>query len=166
MAIGKQGLKSIILLVTVVFAFAGPAVAADEATTYAVSGNWFKRADKDRNKLVSRDEADHLASRDFLRLDRNGDGTATVEEIDQRLMERVVRSRERLLKRLDINRDRIISKSEIDARTRGLFAHIDTDSNGGITRDELTSYRKAQRAARQAKRRANRAERTKAAGQD
>ncbi len=166
MSRGKQGLKFFALTVMLVFGLTGPVSAADDATPYKVSGSWFKRADKDRNKLVSKDEAGRLASRDFLRLDRNSDGTATVEEIDQRLMERVVRSRERLLRRLDANRDRAISKSEIDARTRGMFAHIDADGNGGITLDELKSYRQAIRKARQAERRAKRAERAKAAGQE
>ncbi len=182
MPTGKKGLKSLIATLMFVFGLAGPVVAADndagnrsgndtgnstrKAADYVVNGNWFKRADKDRNKQVTKREADLLATRDFLRLDHNRDGTATVEEIDQRLMERVIRSRERLLKRLDVNRDRTISMSEIAAQTRGLFAHVDTDSNGGITRDEIKSYRQAKRKARQATRRAKRRDRAKTAGQE
>ena len=84
----------------------------------------------------------------FRFVDFGVDGVATVEEIDQRLMEGLARQRERLLRRLDANRDRTISREEIVARTGGMFTAIDADASGGISRDEMQTYRRTSRGAR------------------
>lgn len=142
--IGKCGLNVTTCLLAGLTGFTVVAQAAE----YRVGTRWFRGADADRDQQVSRTEADTFAIRNFLRLDRNNDGVATVEEIDQRLMEGLARQRERLLRRLDANRDRTISKEEIVARTGGMFTAIDADASGGISRDEMQTYRRTSRGAR------------------
>ena len=118
------------------------------AADYAIGSRWLKSADANRDQRVTKEEAGSLATRRFARLDRDSDGTVTVEEIDHLLMERIVRRRERLLRRLDANKDRSISVSEIEAKTSQMFADVDADRDGGITFEEIRKFRRDQRARR------------------
>lgn len=148
MIFGKSRVKLASAAVALVLATAGTAAAAE----YYVGSRWFRSADSDKDQRITREEADRLEVRRFSRLDHNGDGTVTAEEIDRYLSERSARRRERILRRLDANRDRSITRAEIDARTADMFATLDADSDGGITEAEIRSYREARRARRRARR--------------
>ena len=142
MKLGKPDVKVVLGAIGLLLAGAGAAAAAD----YYVGSRWFKSADTDRDQRISRDEADVLEVKRFSRLDRDSDGTVTAEEIDRLLSERIARQRERILRRLDADRDRSITRAEIDARTADMFATLDSDGDGGITIEEIASYREARRA--------------------
>lgn len=139
---GKPDVKVVLSAIGLLLAGAGTAGAAD----YNVGSRWFKSADTDRDQRISREEADVLEVKRFSRLDRDSDGTVTVAEIDQYLSERIARQRESILRRLDADRDRSVTRAEIDARTADMFATLDADSDGGITSEEIASYREARRA--------------------
>ena len=148
MKLGKPDVKVVLGAIGLLLAGAGASAAAD----YYVGSRWFKSADTDRDQRISRDEADVLEVKRFSRLDRDSDGTVTVEEIDRLLSERIARQRESILRRLDADRDRSITRAEIDARTADMFATLDADGDGGITTEEIASYRDARRARRRSAR--------------
>jgi len=146
MNFGKADVKIIIGALGIVLATTGLAASAE----YYVGSRWLKSADANKDKRISREEADGLELRRFSRLDHNGDQTVTAEEIDLYLAERNARRRDRILRRLDADKDRSVTRAEIDARTANLFRTLDPDGDGGITEDEVRSYREARRARRRA----------------
>lgn len=147
-----QNFKSTLKVASIVIASIVCGIAGISATAaapdYAIGSRWFKSADADRDQKVTPGEAGGLAIKRFSRLDRDGDGVATVEEIDRLLGESVARRRERLLRRLDTDRDRVITRAEIETRTTQMFTDIDADRDGGITFEEMRAFRAEQRAKR------------------
>lgn len=142
MELGKPDVKVVLGAFGLLLAGAGAVAAAD----YSIGSRWFSSADTDHDQRISRAEADTLEVKRFSRLDRDSDGTVTVAEIDQYLSERIARQRESILRRLDADRDRSVTRAEIDARTADMFATLDADSDGGITVEEIATYRESRRA--------------------
>jgi len=105
----------------------------------------------DRNNDAALDRAEALRPREqrFARLDANGDGRITVDELDahlkQRLQRRLMRMRYRMLARFDADGDGVISKREFTDRAMRRFARIDLNEDGRVTPQELRAARKLHR---------------------
>lgn len=94
--------------------------------------------DTDRDGRVSVDEHARGARDMFRRMDRDGDGTVTVEEMDavrSGLDDAEGESRERL-REVDLDGNGSLSAEEHLAATRIVFDASDTDKNGMLERDE------------------------------
>lgn len=115
---------------------------AQEATGDRV----FRKADTNRDDVISKDEALAVRQRLFSKLDRNGDGAIDRDEIEgarDAIMARAEATEARLgntMRRLDTNGDGKVSADEFSADT-SLFDLSDRNGDGKISRDEATFIR-------------------------
>ena len=109
----------------------------------------FLKLDRNDDAVLDKAEALQPRQRRFAKMDANGDGRLTTNEIDgflkQRLQRRLMRLRYRMLARFDANGDGVISKEEFTARALRRFARADLNGDGRVTPEELRAARKFRR---------------------
>jgi hypothetical protein len=84
---------------------------------------------------ATRAEAQERARARFLRMDRNGDGVVTADEMPVR------GSGGGAIARLDGDGDGKLSAAEFEARALALFDRQDTDHDGRLSDDERSAWR-------------------------
>jgi len=113
----------------------------------------FAALDSDRDSVISAEEL-KLTSESLKRLDKNGDGKLTEDEL------RPARGPEgqggpgappqedfaETLMAFDKNGDGKLTKGELPERMQNLFARADADNDGFLTKDELRKLAASQRA--------------------
>ena len=124
----------------------------------------FRRADADRNGVLSRAEAERAApmlAKQFDAIDANRDGQISPEEI--RALRRAGRSGrgakggskfDHYFARADSDVDGVLSRAEAERglpRVAKKFDRIDRDRDGRLTREEMQAWLAARRAARSGK---------------
>lgn len=102
----------------------------------------FAAADADKDGQITLQEFKDWRAANWSRLDRNGDGVFSADDLPM-----IVRSRwdgERARQRraaVDSNGDGVISRDEALAAPPYAFLQADADGNGALTRDEITAAR-------------------------
>lgn len=112
-------------------AISGAAIAGQDGAGSAGTGGHrggMQRADTDNDGAISRAEFMAQSDKRFARLDANGDGEISGDELP---------GRGRLLASTDTNKDGKISKAEYSAQAAARFAKMDTNGDGKITPDEM-----------------------------
>lgn len=123
----------------------------------------FAQADKNADGRLDRAEAEAMNPRlasHFDRVDANGDGLLAKEEMAQ-ARQRMMQARQAgqgkrgyaagLFAGMDDDKDGALTRVEIGDKAPRLVEHfsaIDTDGDGRITRDEMKAHHQAMRAAR------------------
>ena len=111
------------------------------------AGTPLLRLDTNGDGTVSRDEVAAARERLFARLDRDGDGAISVEEVDvlrDVIMDRAVAAQARLgtaARRMDTNGDGKVSLEEFRSRSI-LFDLADRDGDGKISAAEFAFIRR------------------------
>ena len=117
-----------------------------------IDGKMMRTMDIDDNGEITRDEFTSPAKDRIAKRDSNGDGVVTPEELDadfkQKQAEMITRSSERHTQKRDqffaqdTNGDGAISADEIND---SMFARLDADGSGTISRTEIRPRRKHSR---------------------
>ncbi|SCZ68986.1 EF hand [Epibacterium ulvae] len=104
----------------------------------------FEQIDTDGNGELSRAELDAVKAARFSATDSNGDGQLSLEEISAKGSERAAKRAEKMMKRLDSNEDGQLSQDELSATGREgrMFARLDADKSGAISKQEFEEARK------------------------
>ena len=76
------------------------------------------------------------ADRGFARMDANGDGVVTTDELG----DGEGRRGGRMLERADANGDGRVTRAELTASTRARFAEMDANGDGKVTEEERPQY--------------------------
>ena len=113
----------------------------------------FQRLDADGDGKITRDEMQTAARRHFLEADADGDGAVSREELKAHADARAQQRVDNIMTRLDRDKDGVISPDELPDGGRALrrFDRADTDGDGAISQAEYDAARE-----RMAKRRASR----------
>lgn len=105
----------------------------------------FDRVDANGDGRVTRDELDAARSDRFERMDANGDGLLTEAELRAFGEERAERRAARMLDRMDEDGDGAVSSAEFAAlserRAERMFERADVNGDGAIDRDEAEAMR-------------------------
>jgi len=122
-----------------------------------------KRVDTAGNGYITQDEFVAAAQKRFARLDDNGDGKLTPDELAGRWARaakaqgngggRFAQLMQKRFDKADTNHDGVVSIDEYVAAAKALYAQLDTQHNGKVTASEIaTSPRAQERAVRVADR--------------
>ncbi|ACT58973.1 EF-hand domain-containing protein [Hirschia baltica] len=108
---------------------------------------------------------EEMAARHFSRIDKDGDGVASLEEFDngmRKMSKHKGKSkgqwsqkgqkqmRAEMIEKFDADGDGKLSDAEKDAAKRAKFEAIDANSDGKLTSEEITSFHEAERVKRKA----------------
>lgn len=108
-------------------------------------GAMFDHVDANDDGKLSQEELQPFANKRFARFDTDKDGVVTAAEIDAHLMKRMEKRRQKLLKRFDGDGDGTITQAEFSTQVSQMFARVDADEDGVISRSEAMKMRKLMR---------------------
>ena len=113
----------------------------------------FEELDADKNGEVTQVEMETMRTRQFAKVDTDGDGKLTLEEITAHRAAKVGDRAARMLERFDANKDGALSQDELPGPKRQgtVFERLDADKSGGISREEFQAARQAYRKGREGK---------------
>lgn len=121
-------------------ALAGQAAPADQGAPGAPAGRgagMMMRADTNGDGKVSQAEFSTLMDQRFTRLDKNGDGFVTADEVGDMAGRRPGGG----VMAADADHDGKVSHAEYAALATARFARFDTNGDGQITSDEMSAPR-------------------------
>ena len=102
------------------------------------AGMRFERTDTDSSGDITFEEFSAAIDERLATADADGDGKMTVAEIaDEIERMRAERMARRLVERFDMDGDGALTKAEIENRQRKMFALLDRNDDGKITREEM-----------------------------
>jgi Ca2+-binding EF-hand superfamily protein len=97
----------------------------------------FRHVDQNKDGKVTKEEAVAAATERFSRMDTNGDGTVTREEAAHDPKQHDGRDPAQLLSSKDANKDGVLSRDEVSGMPDKVFAAIDANHDGRLTKQEL-----------------------------
>ncbi|MCR5858937.1 EF-hand domain-containing protein [Mesorhizobium sp. J428] len=113
-------------------ATASQAVAQDEAR--------FERLDADKSGDISFEEFVTVVKDRLEKADSDGDGKLTVEEISTTFQGPQAKDQAAtLVKHFDADKDGTVTLTEVEERRKQRFAKLDTNSDGKLVREEMSS---------------------------
>lgn len=122
----------------------------------------FKKADKDNDGTLTRDEAKAMphVAKHFKEIDTDKDGTVSMDEIRAFMKSHkddAHKRGEERFKKVDKDHDGTLTKDEAKAMPNVYknFDAIDTDKDGTVTLEEIHNYMKSRREAHQGPPKAN-----------
>jgi Ca2+-binding EF-hand superfamily protein len=86
---------------------------------------------------ISSAEAAAVREVRFLRMDTDGDGVITEEEMQTAAQQRIARRIAKKIARLDKNGDGRVERAEFDEHGVARFARLDTDGDGRVSHEEF-----------------------------
>lgn len=114
------------------------AVSAAEQPRRADRAMRFERADADRSGDVTYEEFAAVIGRRVKAADADGDGRITVAEVAGEIgRDRAERRARRLVKRFDTDGDGAVTHAEIETHQKAIFARLDDNEDGRISRNEM-----------------------------
>lgn len=110
----------------------------------------FEEMDTNGDGKLTQEEIEAHAAAKFAEADTDGDGALSAEEMIARMethrAERMKRGAERMIERRDTNDDGKLSAEEMMPKNRGeMFARMDLDEDGTVTKTEMDIVRKTMR---------------------
>jgi len=119
-------------------AFAGQAAPTGQDTPRGGGrGGMMMRADTNADGKISREEFTAVMDQRFARLDKNGDGFITADEVS----DMPARGPGGGVMAADADHDGKVSHAEFTALATARFARLDTNGDGQITPDEMSAPR-------------------------
>lgn len=100
------------------------------------------RLDLNDDGAIGLVEANAVGAVRFLRLDTDGDGIITEQEMQERIQKRIAERIAKRFAKMDRNGDGRVERSEFDEIGIERFARMDTDGDGRVSREELRAQRK------------------------
>lgn len=103
----------------------------------------FEEIDTDGNGEISKAEIEAQKAAGFRAADTNGDGKLSSEELQAKSEERAAHRTSKMIEHLDKDGDGVLSESELSERGRrgDMFARLDRDESGGISKEEFEQAR-------------------------
>lgn len=107
----------------------------------------FEEIDTDGNGEISQAEMQAQKAARFSAADTNGDGKLSLEEMQANAQSRMAKRMAKMIERLDTDGDGALNESELSQRgNRGdMFARLDSDESGGISKEEFEKAREHRR---------------------
>ncbi len=105
----------------------------------------FATVDKNSDGQISKDELDAFHAARLAEVDKNSDGFVTVEELtaqmQARMADRIAKMAKHMMVDRDDDGDGKLSAAEMapGARAGDMFARVDTNSDGQISKDEMAA---------------------------
>lgn len=118
-------------------ALAGQAAPADQGTPGGRGAGMMMRADTNSDGKISRAEFAAMSEQRFTRMDKNGDGEVTADELG----DMAGRGPGGGVMAADTDHDGKVSHAEFTAMATARFARMDANSDGEITADEMPAPR-------------------------
>lgn len=101
----------------------------------------FERLDRDGDGAITREEIDAKHNEHFAKADVNGDGDLSVAEMLLMREQRRLKHLERRRNHLDADGDGKVTAAEFAAARAGFFDRADADGDGALTLDEMMAFR-------------------------
>lgn len=96
-----------------------------------------RQADANKDGVITREEAEALADREFARFDRNKDGTIDQADVEALRKEMTDYRVKRFAHRFGAGPDGRITREQFLAKAGERFARMDYNNDGSISRDEM-----------------------------
>jgi len=99
----------------------------------------FEELDADGNGEITQAEMDAMKAARFAKVDTNGDGQLSLEELTARGVQKAATHAEKMLERRDANGDGVLSADELSKphRSGKMFDRFDADGSGTISQEEF-----------------------------
>jgi Ca2+-binding EF-hand superfamily protein len=138
-------LAAVLLATTAMAQTGGPGVSPGSPA--GGGSRMFERLDTDGDGKITQQELQAVHHERFSRADVNNDGKVTRDEF---MASRTGQGRrpergEAMFRRLDADNDGVVTRAESDARSHPRLSKLDANGDGVITRDEAAQARQAKR---------------------
>lgn len=131
-------MKKRIIATTLILGLAGGAALAGPGGKYGHGVQMFDRLDLNGDGMVTRDEMNQSQAERFARFDANSDGKLNVDELDAGIRRERA---ERMFKWLDRDGDGAVTQAELGSLGEKMFDKMDANSDGAVSKDEIRTKR-------------------------
>lgn len=101
---------------------------------------FLKQADANKDGVVTKDEVDALADRNFARMDWNKDGVVDKADREALQKETLDYAVKRMAHRMGAGADGKVTREQFQAKAAERFARLDSDGDGKLSRGEMPGH--------------------------
>ncbi|MEP6483244.1 MAG: EF-hand domain-containing protein [Rudaea sp.] len=114
-----------------------------QAKRAAFAQKYFDRIDANHDRVVTQDEYIAAATAHFNKIDKDGSGELTAQQIaaSPRMVKHEQRIASHEVKRMDTDGDGTVSQAEFMAGAKARFVKLDKNADGFVDADELSAHR-------------------------